>query len=301
MPVTSWLAPTNTVSSTSITNPDNVFASDDAYAEANGVTDQAVWGSFGDFSIPAGVTITGIELRVEGHRTSGVNNTMNWGIYDGIVYRSKSLVLDETTDSYKTVGGDGDLWGGDWSVADFADGTFTVKMSFSGVSVTHSVDIVEVRVYYAYTKSHTTDVLALKPGTKSHTTDVLAFDQFTRGHTTDVYTQQQIGVPTWVSPADTASISTGSEPLVFVMPNSVSAMHFELQIDTVNTFDSGDLQIFKSWLDQTNWEYWNGSAWTAWPAGGVDTAYIGNQARYTPNLSQDTYYRRIRGFIYLPS
>jgi hypothetical protein len=104
--------------------------------------------------------------------------------------------------------------------------------------------------------------------------------------------------PTWVSPADTASM--GSTP-VLVLDSEVAAVpqHFWMELDTVNTFDSGNLRTLRTDISQTGWEYWNGSAWTAFPATGLPAGSSGNEVRHTVQsaLSTATWYRRVRAGI----
>ena len=101
--------------------------------------------------------------------------------------------------------------------------------------------------------------------------------------------------PAWTTPADAAAMTTTPE-LKFEIPDSASAQHFWLELDTVNTFDSGDLRTYRTDVSQTDWDYWNTSAWTAFPAGGVAITYIGEEVRLTVTsaLSVDTWYRRVR-------
>jgi hypothetical protein len=101
--------------------------------------------------------------------------------------------------------------------------------------------------------------------------------------------------PTWVSPADGAGIGT-TPVLVFTSPVAGVAQHFNLQLDTVDTFDSGNLRDLATNTSQTGWEYWNDSAWTAFPAGGLASGYSGNDVRHTVQsaLSATTWYRRVR-------
>lgn len=483
--VTDWKSPSVTNTSAFVTNPDNVFASDDAYAEFNAVNDTATWGSLGSFNIPENATILGVELRVEGYRTSGVNNTMSWRVKDsGGTFRAKSLVLDESPEGHKYVGGSSDLWGGTWTPATFNNGTFQVRVAFSAASVTHYVDHVQVRVYYSnpsfdtlidnfddnsldtdlwsvfswtetsqnlqvssveesealtainsgtdydrdrynlaeasvfafieldsgydsndsfkfelvvdtsnritfwrdntllkatreddgnfnveasatynssthrylrfreasgviywdyssdaitwnnlasyspqhidvrnmylyiysydldanlthkvravnftpQTKTHTTDALKQQASTKSHSTDAFRQQITNLTHSTDAYLQELVATPTWVSPSDGATEQASDTPLVFIIPNSqFNNIHFHIQYDTADTFNTVDLIEHKSWEDQTGWEYWNGSAWVSVPASGVPDTYIGNNARYTPSdLTENTWYRRIR-------
>ena len=87
-------------------------------------------------------------------------------------------------------------------------------------------------------------------------------------------------VPIWVSPADAAGM-TATPVLVFTMPALGSAMHFNMQLDTTAAFNTGDLRDLSTYTSQTGWEYWDGAAWTGFPAAGVSSTYGGNDARYT--------------------
>jgi hypothetical protein len=98
------------------------------------------------------------------------------------------------------------------------------------------------------------------------------------------------------NPTNNATGVLGGQPLVFLIPKARADVHFQLEIDSVNTFDD-DPQIYRSWESQTNWEYYNGSSWVSVPSGGVQTTYSGNEARFVPALTTGTYYRRIRGRV----
>lgn len=104
--------------------------------------------------------------------------------------------------------------------------------------------------------------------------------------------------PTWVSPADGVPMSN-NPVLVFLMPMANAPQHFWLELDTADTFDTGNLRIRRSDLSQTSWEYWDGGAWVVVPAGGVPVAYVGNEARFTVEtpLAVGTWYRRVRAGV----
>jgi hypothetical protein len=105
-------------------------------------------------------------------------------------------------------------------------------------------------------------------------------------------------VPVWTTPADTVAMSA-TPALAFTIPALASPMHFNMQLDTAGTFDTGDLRDVNSKADQDGWEYWDGGAWQPVPAGGVDDAYGGNEARYTvtADLAAGTWYRRVRAGV----
>lgn len=104
-----------------------------------------------------------------------------------------------------------------------------------------------------------------------------------------------IVAPVWTTPADTVSMSATPD-LQFTSPTSGLAQHFQMQLDTVNTFNSGDLRTVDSSVSQTGWTYWNGSTWTALPSTGLPSGSSGAEIRYTvsPSLSSATWYRRVR-------
>jgi len=107
--------------------------------------------------------------------------------------------------------------------------------------------------------------------------------------------RNNLGGPTWTTPADTVAMSTTPD-LKFTSPVSAVKQHFYMELDTVDTFNSGDLRTYRSDQDQTNWTYWDGASWTAMPSDGLPIAKSGNEVDYTVTsaLSATTWYRRVR-------
>ena len=105
------------------------------------------------FGIPSGATIDGIEVQCEFNNSVGgflstVQFSLSWN--NGTNYTSaKSDTVTGTTDATKTYGGATDTWGRSWTAAEFADGTFLMKIEgktqFGG---TCQVDWLAVKVYY---------------------------------------------------------------------------------------------------------------------------------------------------------
>ena len=63
-----------------------------------------------------------------------------------------------------------------------------------------------------------------------------------------------------------------------------SKVHVKLEVDTVDDFNSLDLRVFESRLDQVGWEYQNATdTWVVIPATGIQLAanIIGNGIRFT--------------------
>ncbi|TFG81598.1 MAG: hypothetical protein E4H19_14380 [Chromatiales bacterium] len=106
------------------------------------------------------------------------------------------------------------------------------------------------------------------------------------------------GQPIWTTPADTVFMSSLPE-LKFVMPDLGAAIHFNLQLDTAASFDTGDFRDELSNEDQTGWDYWNGSGWAAVTGAGVPQSFAGNEARYTVQtpLTMTTWFRRVRAGV----
>jgi hypothetical protein len=95
--------------------------------------------------------------------------------------------------------------------------------------------------------------------------------------------------PTLISPIDGYFAKDETPQFVFTIPNpraGNSKMHFKLQLDTVDTFNSSNLIELESRNNQNGWEYVDtGSNWVDIPHAGIDipgaSALIGNQARIT--------------------
>jgi hypothetical protein len=150
-------------SKTGWSNPDNVKASDDAYA-VNLVNklDESDWlrATNFDFSgIPAGSTIDGIEAKIEHHcGNAGV-------VFDGSVYLRKSSgqvgsnkasasywPTSDAEVTYPVTGGATDKWGTTWTLAEIQNINFGIDLSALNGDVNAArnayVDCISIRVYY---------------------------------------------------------------------------------------------------------------------------------------------------------
>ncbi len=150
---TGWRTTGTIVSSTGWTNftTTRLNTSDDSRATTAGTT-YGVCSTYG-FTIPAGATINGIEVQVEGR--SSVAGTVDYGA--GLSWDGGTSWTTEKTDSYTsttdatdTFGGPADTWGRTWTRADFTDGTFQlrVRKTVSGISDLE-IDLLQVRVTYS--------------------------------------------------------------------------------------------------------------------------------------------------------
>ncbi|PZX94442.1 hypothetical protein DOS84_07425 [Flavobacterium aquariorum] len=148
---TGLLSPTTSLSVSSVINVGNGLASDNAYAvfDANGDT-----GDYGGFniSIPAGATILGIEVQLEGNRPSGggrdVTVQLTWNNKTNFT-ATKTITAFGTTDALRTVGSPSDTWGhSPWALSEFGNGIFFARVASTGGGGTINLDQVLVRVYY---------------------------------------------------------------------------------------------------------------------------------------------------------
>lgn len=136
-------------------NATNAFSSDDQYATENSEDDDQSFENFG-FSIPAGSTINGIELRLEAKSsdTSGCQLEVRmWSQSDNehTDYKTQALT---GSDTIFTLGSASDLWGSTWIATDFSNSNFHAEVRFDDVSSsscdssTVSLDHIQAKVHY---------------------------------------------------------------------------------------------------------------------------------------------------------
>lgn len=142
------------------TDPDNVMTSNDAWAACpldGSQSDELRVTNFG-FSIPAGATILGIELRVERSMTPLGGEIRDLSVRlrkaAGAVGDNKASagLWPDGTDAIATYGGPTDLWGTTWSPADINDSGFgaAIRAEEAGVNpMTAQVDHITLTVYHA--------------------------------------------------------------------------------------------------------------------------------------------------------
>ena len=148
------------------------------------------------------------------------------------------------------------------------------------------------------TASLTADAVLFKAQSATFTADAVLRATQTASFTLDAVTGF-VGRCIWTTPENHASMSQ-TPTLAFLMPASTGPMHFHIELDTVDTFDSPDLRTYLSRTDQTGWEYWDGGAWQPITQPGVDPSFGGNEARLTigdPPLTTAIWYRRVRAEV----
>lgn len=101
-------------------------------------------------------------------------------------------------------------------------------------------------------------------------------------------------VPVWTSPANGAVISLTTS-LAFMSPPSASVQHFQLEVDTEDTFNSSNYALFDSFEGQGDWQYHNGTEWVTLTTAGLPVEHAGKEVRLSLTFPLGgTWYRRVR-------
>ena len=149
------------------TTPANAYTSNNVYASSATDAQQHVYGGYGfDVSIPAGVTITKVEVGVEGYTSGnwGINCTVSWdGGTNYYTFPSNSAL--QTSDTNTVLWNDVTSWTS-WTATKLSDANFKVKtlawkpLHGGASSATVYLDWLLVRVTW---KSSSVDVRIVKP------------------------------------------------------------------------------------------------------------------------------------------
>jgi len=140
----------STISNNSVGNPDKGWVSDNDYATFDYKNDYAEYG-FPVISNPTTITpgsvINGIEVLVKGKTNIGKDFEVSIWNASNNTYTSSQKATMSTSDSTQTLGGSADLWGESWTVTDFSDANFKIKVDVNKDDGTAYLDHVEVKIY----------------------------------------------------------------------------------------------------------------------------------------------------------
>ncbi|MGG7034984.1 MAG: PKD-like domain-containing protein [Flavobacterium sp.] len=151
---TGWLNPTTNPLNNGVSNPTNVYSSNNSRATFES-GDYSDYGGF-SVSIPAGAIINGIEVRVEGYRSSILARNLNASLSynNGNNYTATSQfginVTSAASEAYFTVGGNTSLWGRTWTISELGNANFRIRLTTSGSLGSVSVDHLQVRIFYTF-------------------------------------------------------------------------------------------------------------------------------------------------------
>lgn len=128
----------------------NAYSSNNSYATCFEEDGYVIYFSTFAFGVPAGKTIDGIEVTVEG-KSSGTS-IMKIRIWSASV-GAYSLIKTSAwtiTEQVFTLGGAADLWGTTWVTTDFSDANFILFIGTPTSGVDNmSLDHAQVKVYYS--------------------------------------------------------------------------------------------------------------------------------------------------------
>jgi hypothetical protein len=137
-------------------NPTNAYSDDGSYAEEDDVTGGQDFGDFG-FSIPAGSTIRGFQMKIEGE-AGAISNWVEIGVNvsndNGATWSATTTARywDSAPDTY-ILGHANYLWGLTWTVTDTDNDNLRIKLTHTAAeSVTAGrdleVDYVTGKIFY---------------------------------------------------------------------------------------------------------------------------------------------------------
>lgn len=139
-------------------NPSNAYVSDNNRSVADSSSDVVEYRNFG-FSIPAGSTIDGVGVSIEGY-TGGTrqaeislswNNGSNYTSGSGTGLKTTNMPgTSSASEANRTFGSATDKWGRlSWAVSDFSNTNFRIKLdATTGGGSNLYIDQVSVKVYY---------------------------------------------------------------------------------------------------------------------------------------------------------
>lgn len=160
----SWNQPSDTDNSSGVTADTNAYSSNNSYAVFDNSADVTDYDDFSIPSIPVGATINGIQVALEGNRTSGrtLDVSLTWD--EGSTWTTAQNVSSFTsTDSTIIAGGTGDLWGRAWNASEFTNSAFKVRTDATTGGGNINLDQIQVKV------SYTPDTTAPSGGSVSYT------------------------------------------------------------------------------------------------------------------------------------
>ena len=128
------------------TTPQNAYSSDNTYATADTEGQAQTFGTF-SFGIPSGNTVTGVVVRLESSASTEAGSiavALSWD--GGATFTGPLQTTTLTTlDAVYTLGGHSNTWGRTWSVSDFANENFKVRIIANPDSNLIRVDALQVR------------------------------------------------------------------------------------------------------------------------------------------------------------
>ncbi|NNF08318.1 MAG: DNRLRE domain-containing protein, partial [Candidatus Eisenbacteria bacterium] len=135
------------------TDPARAYASDTEFARENRNGDAQDWYDF-HFQIPAGATIKGIQINVEGNNqgeANGVDIDLSWDGGTSYTSSGKGAIWPiSMVDSIEIFGGPADGWGRTWSPSEFENGNFRIRLTRKGAVDSHDFHVNHIEANVSY-------------------------------------------------------------------------------------------------------------------------------------------------------
>ena len=152
---TGWTLPGALDSSSNFTDPSNLLLEDGNWGQITDVDAWAQYDTFG-FSIPAGATINGVEVRIKSYDTGGSGTTEIRLCKAGTVQGDSNLINTPNTspEVWQTaVGGSSDKWSLTLTESDVENAGFGLRVIEESETVPR-IDAVQMKVYYTTAVTH---------------------------------------------------------------------------------------------------------------------------------------------------
>ena len=131
--------------------PTDAYSSDDNYAWDGGDNTSQDYYDFA-FGVPAGATIDGIEIAIEGYcfedDQAVIEVEMSWDGGANYTAAGTRNTWIATAESTKTYGGAASLFGRVWDDSEFSDANFRVRVEEILTDFVFAMDHIQVKVYY---------------------------------------------------------------------------------------------------------------------------------------------------------
>lgn len=154
----------------------------------------------------------------------------------------------------------------------WTDSTQNPSVSVNGTAVSHTGTLANGAISPEYA------VTTFRLGSNTLAHSIAGSN--TADFTYTVTYQPKLAPPTLISPASGSQVPRDQVKIELQLPSDIlsdaTALHVKLEWADNAAFTGA--QVFDTRLNQTNWTYWNGSAWVAFPAGGVPQ---GSKVRHT--------------------
>jgi hypothetical protein len=144
-----WYAP-SAYSSSTFTNPSNVYTSNNLYASASVANKSVIYSNCTIPAIPSGSVIDGIQVALEGYRGGTLNTLdvyLSWNGGSSYTALKNSGDIGTVQDKTIILGGPTDTWGRTWSYSQFTNTNFRVKVKLHAGGYVY-LDCVKVKVSY---------------------------------------------------------------------------------------------------------------------------------------------------------